>query len=142
MGKNCRDCNKNDLGCVYTNATCTRYNTVLPQWSEIEGCSNIEETTSELYAEVTILREPLEMLCEGIEYVKEQNGTVKQHNAILGIEAAVCSLLEKENNESNDILNIDITTIGLDFNCLVTPCGDEIKTLKDLLQSLINKVCP
>ena len=141
MSKNCRGCNKEDLGCVYTNASCARYNTILPDWSEIEGCPNIEETTSELYAEVIMLREPLDMLCEDIEYIQEQNGAVKQHNAILGIESAVCSLLNIEKNRSNNILSIDITNIGLDFKCLETECGDEIKTLKDLLQSLINKAC-
>lgn len=139
---NCRGCGKDDSGCVYVNATCVRYNTELPEWSVIESCSNIEETTKELYDEVTVLREPLTMSCDKIDYNRELDGRVKMPNAIKGIEESLCSLLSQKEETIVNIFNLDITQIGLDFKCLQTPCGDEITTLKDLLQSLINKACP
>jgi hypothetical protein len=140
---NCRECkDKNDAGCVYQNASCIRYNTVVPDWSKITACANIEETTAEIYKELTSLRTKFAPACSKITYVRETDSTVTQLNAIKGIETALCTLLNKEESSTTNILNINIKNTGLDFKCLTTQCGNEIVTLKDLLQILINKSCP
>lgn len=57
-------------------------------------------------------------------------------------EQEICTLKNKvEILENKTLEEIDISQLGLNFQCLVDPCGDPITNLKTLLQLLINKSC-
>ncbi len=43
--------------------------------------------------------------------------------------------------EQKDYGELDITSLNLDFKCLVDPCGEPITKLKTLLQIIINETC-
>lgn len=66
--------------------------------------------------------------------------TLKTVNSVN--EQEICNLKDKVTElENKDFSSLDITGFGLDFNCLVDPCGDPITTLGQLLQILINQTC-
>lgn len=57
-------------------------------------------------------------------------------------EQEICELKDKvQALEDMDFGNLDITGFGLDYQCLVDPCGDPITNFKTLLQVLINQSC-
>lgn len=54
----------------------------------------------------------------------------------------ICTLKDRVTAlENKDYSSLDITGFGLDFGCLVDPCGDPITELGTLLQLIINKAC-
>ena len=130
-----------------TYATCVFYSTEVPSWSELinEGCVVTEETTKELYQEVTKLRDKtdfssLSTTCPDIT-IETENGVVTP----LSYASTTLKLWEElkcPTTEEVITQDIDITGYGLDFKCLVDPCGDPITKLSQLLQIMIDQHCP
>lgn len=42
-------------------AACVKYEGVLPQWSSLDQCANLKETTSELYSEVESIKQNIDL---------------------------------------------------------------------------------
>ena len=141
----CKSKIKNTCG-DKTYATCVFYKTQLPSWSELlsESCVVTEETTTELYKEVTKLRNKtnfstLTTTCSEIT-IEEDAGEVTPlsfaRTVITVLEGIKCPV-------TTDLItnDIDISGYGLDFKCLVDPCDDPIVRLSQLLQIMIDKAC-
>src|SRR6185437_15035609 len=57
-------------------------------------------------------------------------------------EEEICNIKEEiATLSASEFCDRSITECGLDLNCLTTPCGDEITTIGELQQVLINGVC-
>ena len=100
--------------------------------------NTIEETTEELYKnQEYILRsiDTSKLTEDCIDYpTVEINGEDKILivDILQKIQDEICEMKE-ESTEDN--------SLELDFKCLVSPCGETITSLKDLLQVLINEIC-
>jgi hypothetical protein len=108
-----------------------------------EDCVVIEETTEDTYNLITWIKESIDLEdfdpdCLDIEKKEDSYNTDKTRYLVKDVLTAlterVCDL-ETEVDEAND------DTLELDFKCLVAPCGEQIGSLKDLLQTLINEIC-
>lgn len=123
-------------------ATCIEYETELPEYSEIDGCPSIEETTEELYREVTSLKYATDLSALGencLTYVKE-DGIILVKNVLLEYETKICDLEDRISSfEGKGVCEMNLTDCGLDYGELVTDCGEQPKNLGELLQILINK---
>lgn len=137
----CGDKTKNNCGKkVY--AECTYYEGTLPEWSELEDCKTVEETTEELYSKLTELIDMLdfsdtESSCEDLT-IKEEGGkvTLKSYLETLleiaeGIKCGEITIKE----------DVDISKWGLDLKCLIEPCDTPIAKLSTLIQVMITKMC-
>lgn len=136
---------KNTCG-VVSFATCTYYEDSVPVFSSLinEDCYTVEEVIVDTYQILTSIKSELDLvdlLNNGIEYVLV-DGKVLTNNALSKHAEEIIALKKSV----SDILtgydgNMDITSWGLDTSCLVDACGDDITTLKQVLDSLITKVC-
>lgn len=120
-------------------ASCVFYKGYLPKYSELDkGCATVEETTEELYRHQEQILESIDTSGLGKDCLDYPTVEVDDKEVILVkdvlevLEEKVCQLLD---------IPEDDDTLQLDFKCLTTPCGDEINSLKDLLQTLINEIC-
>ena len=122
---------------------CVNYETELPQWSEIIDCPNIELTTEELYSKVSEILEDSNLVELGGEGSCITYSTKKIKDVLLAQEQKICELQDRiEILETTAIGDMLIEGMGLDLQCLQpNPCSDEILTIKDLLQSIITKIC-
>lgn len=123
-------------------AICTSYKGDIPEYSKLhdEDCITIEETTNDTYELISDIRDRLDLTgynrkCISVDksqfkYDKEED--YKLTDILNELTEKVCEL-----GGGDD----DGDSLDLDFKCLVSPCGNEISTLKDLLQTLINEVC-
>ena len=143
--KNCS--NKIKSTCGTTNyATCISYESVLPEFSELTDCVDLDQTTTELYSLVGEIKEEIDLSELGnkcLEYVETDEGKIVVKNVLLKFEEKICELEEKITDlETTDICNKSITSCNLDLSCLdLLPCDTPINTLGDLLQAMINKIC-
>lgn len=131
-------------GCDVQRATCTLYETALPEFSSITDCPDIDATTTELYSLVGDIREEndLSNLGENCITYTLVSGKLPVKNALLKLEEEVCALKEEiETLKTTDVLDRPITGLGLDTSCLTDSCGESISTYKELFQALIDKVC-
>lgn len=121
-----------------TEASCVFYKGYIPEYSELDSCVTIEETTEELYRnQENILKsiDTSELGDDCLDYAKtevEGKSVILVKDVLRVLEEKVCDLMDTK--EVDDSLQ-------LDFKCLVSPCGSEIESLKDLLQVLINEIC-
>lgn len=140
MGKNCNKVKQTCNGENY--AICVKYEgTVNAQSSLInDSCITIEETTQDIYNQLdTISTEDLGELC--LTYTME-GGKLLVKNVLKKYEEKICELENKLNTIYNtSFWNIPIQGSGIDLKCLTTPCNTTIITVKDLVESLIGKVC-
>ena len=135
-------CRNNKIKCncgTRQNARCVYYDGYLPKYSKLdEDCVNIEETTEELYENQEKILDSIDLVKLGKECIDysefQENDSLKVKEAFLTFEKEICELKGKINSNSNDSLE-------LDFKCLTNPCNNEINSLRDLLQVLINEVC-
>lgn len=144
-----KDCNKKKWGCggIEHNSRCTVYEGVLPEWSEYkedEKCPSLHDTTAELYSEIDKLKTELdfsdiESCCIEIE-TDPETGTPTPKTVTSSIIKYTEEVLCKDECES--MCDINISGYGLDFKCLQDPCGAPINKLSQLLQIIIDKVCP
>ena len=135
-------CRNNKIKCncgTRQNARCVYYDGYLPKHSKLdEDCVNIDETTEELYENQEKILDSIDLVKLGKECIDysefQENDSLKVKEAFLTFEKEICELKDKINSNSNDSLE-------LDFKCLTNPCNNEINSLRDLLQVLINEVC-
>jgi len=138
-----KNCNKIKYSCsgdaVF--ATCTSYESDLPEFSEISGCPNIEETTTELYELVGELRDQTDLSELGekcISYTKVE-GKIFVKNVLLKMEEEICTLRERADElENTDICDKDITSCNFDFGTLVDSCGEKPQTLGATIQLILD----
>lgn len=104
-------CNKDKIrtNCLETQfATCVRYETPLPEWSEIDKCSpNLEETTTELYEKITELEESLDNSTIDVDCLdlkgKPQNEVIKElAENICEIKETILNLEVKDGKDGRD----------------------------------------
>ena len=135
-------CRNNKIKCncgTRQNARCVYYDAYLPKYSKLdEDCVNIDETTTELYENQEKILDSIDLVELGkkcIDYSEfQEDDSLKVKEAFLTFESEICELKSKISSNSDDSLE-------LDFKCLTNPCNNEINSLKDLLQVLINEVC-
>lgn len=120
-------------------ATCVHYKSELPAYSKLEkGCVVIEETTKELYENQENILQSIDtskITKDCIDYpTTEVDGEEKilVISILQSLQDQICDM--KEESSEDEALN-------LDFKCLTSPCGNQIDSLKDLLQVLINEIC-
>lgn len=136
----CGDSGKFNCG-TRTEAKCTYYKGYLPKYSKLDkNCVVIEETTAELYKNQEAILKSIDtskLTKSCIDYdVDDSNdseeGKILIVEVLQKLQDEICEM--KEGSEEDNSLN-------LDFKCLETQCGNEITSLKDLLQVLIDEVC-
>lgn len=128
-----------------TPAVCVRYNSDIPPYSKLnrEDCHNLEEAIEDLYELITALRHKTDMTgydpdCIEIDkkntvYDRERS-TYMIKDVLEGVTNKLCEIEEKLSVESDGGME-------LDFKCLKTECGNNITSLRDLMQVLINEIC-
>lgn len=138
---NCRDTNlKYNCGDKRQNARCVLYEGYIPNYSKLldEDCITLEETTEELYKNQEEILKSIDTSKLGkkcLDYSEfQEDDSLKVNEALLTIEEEICDLKNKLNSGSDESLE-------LDFKCLTGVCNNEIDSLKDLLQILINEIC-
>jgi hypothetical protein len=117
------------------NSRCVDYDGELKRSSLKEGCTNINDTTEELYS----LVDWLYLNTTEIDIVDNcflPNGKYNANELFDKYGKEICKL-------NSITANVDYNTIvkNLDKKCLTTPCGEEITTITELFQSIINKIC-
>lgn len=126
-------------------ATCVYYEKAVPDFSELEDCITLEETTEELYKIIKDLKEQVDLsaLGEGcLTYVEDEQNRIVVKNVLLKYEEEICTLKDKvEELETKSISEMLIADWGLALDCLTLPCDNSIATVKDLFQAIINKTC-
>ena len=138
-------CNNRKYSCgEKISSICTMYEGELPNWSELneEICATIEETTEELYNEVSDIKESLDTSNLGgacLQY--PNNEKIKQKDANLVFEKNICDLFEIVKDNTNSILTCDLNYEGLVEECEERPKNfcqfaqfilDELKKLKNV----------
>ena len=137
-------CRNNKIKCncgTRQNARCVYYDAYLPKYSKLdEDCVNINETTEELYENQEKILDSIDLVKLGkkcIDYSEfQEDDSLKVNEAFLTFEKEICELKNKKNDDS---YSIDLDKI--DFKCLSDPCNNEITSLENLIQVLINEVC-
>ena len=138
-------CNNRKYSCgEKISSICTMYEGELPNWSELnnELCVTIEETTEELYKQVSEIKENLDTSNLGeacLQYPNNEN--IKQKDVNLVFEKTLCDLLGIVKDSSNSILACDLNYEGLVEECDDIPKNfcqfaqfilDELKKLKNV----------
>lgn len=127
-------------------ATCVYYEITVPAFSSLidEECYTVEEALADLYQLMGGIKEEIDLSAltdNGLEYTLEdgkilvKNALSDHAEAIVKLQESVSGILKGYDG------NVDITTWGLDTECLVESCGEPITDLKKLLQVLITKAC-
>ena len=141
MKKNCNKI-KHTCGSIVF-AGCTSYQTDLPEFSELE-CPSIEETTEELYNLVGEIKEETDLSELGekcLEYLLDENDKIVVKNVLLKFEEKICELEEKINELENRPLCEMPLGDCVDTKCLVDACSENISTVGQLLQALVDLNC-
>lgn len=112
-------CGKQDLTCGKKQpATCVKYEGELPEYSELDTCATIQETTEELYQLVTGIREDLDLT-----------------------EIDFGCLTEPQEVNQKTVIQLLIDKICSQDTLLSTQAG-QIETLQQQVQDLIDNQCP
>ena len=140
---NCGNTIKSTCTGSITHATCVKYETELPEFSEISGCPVIEETTEELYKFVGELKSQTDLSELGEEcltYVLD-SGKIVVKNVLLKLEEEVCTLKQKVTDLQNTaICTTSIVGCNFNFGALVDSCNNPPQDLGTLIQIMINKL--
>lgn len=141
---NCGDMRKFTCG-TKTQSICVHYKGFVPEYSKLnkEDCVTIEETTEDNYKLISWIKESIDLKdfdpsCLNIDEKEDSYNEDKTRYLVKDVLTALTQRmceLEDEVEDAND------DTLELDFKCLTAPCGDPIRSLKDLLQTLINEIC-
>ena len=138
-------CNNRKYSCgEKISSICTMYDGELPVWSELnnELCATIEETTEEIYNQVSNIKENLDTNNLGgacLQYPNNEN--IKQKDANLVFEKNICDLLEIVKDNTNSVLACELNYEGLVEECDDIPKNfcqfaqfilDELKKLKNV----------
>ena len=132
-------CNNRKYSCgEKISSICTIYDGELPVWSELnnELCATIEETTDEVYNQVSEIKESLDTSNLGgacLQYPNNEN--IKQKDANLVFEKNICDLLEIVKDNTNSIL-----TCELNYEGLIEECGDIPKNFCQFAQFILDEL--
>ena len=132
-------CNNRKYSCgEKISSICTIYDGELPVWSELnnELCATIEETTEELYNEVSEIKENLDTSNLGgacLQY--PNNEDIKQKDANLVFEKNICDLLEIVKDNTNSVLACE-----LNYEGLIEECGDIPKNFCQFAQFILDEL--
>ena len=135
----CGDTNKNNCW-EKTASACVIYQKYLPEYSNLDqDCATIEETTEELYKNQESIKDSIDLTNLGtdcINFNEFKEGTdLKVNEAFAAIEDKICEIVDQISEDSEE------SELNLDFKCLTSPCNEQINSLKDLLQVLIDEIC-
>lgn len=138
MKKNCNSKISHTCG-TKNYSTCIEYEGLLPEFSELIDCVNLEETTEELYNLAS--ESQLSGLGEScLTYIETLEGKIIVKNVLLKFEEEICALKTKiEELETVTICNISIEGCDFSFGTLLDACGEQPTTLKGVLQLLLNQ---
>ena len=131
---------KFNCGGTKQNASCVFYEIDLPEFSELEDCVTIEETTEELYNTTKNILDSMNMEQLDESCITYPKTTVdgKQVVTLISVlnehQKRLCA--EDTNNSTT---TVDLTQI--DLKCLATECDSEVKSLNQVIQLLIDKYC-
>lgn len=132
-------CNNRKYSCGdKISSICTIYDGELSQWSELnnELCVTIEETTEELYKQVSEIKENLDTKNLGgacLQY--PNNEEIKQKDANLVFEKTLCDLLEIVKDSSNSVLACE-----LNYEGIVEECDDIPKNFCQFAQFILDEL--
>jgi hypothetical protein len=140
MGKGCNNKIKHTCG-DSLKAECVDYEGTTNSQSELvdEGCLSIEETTQDIYNQLEEI--DVTDIDDCLEYT-ETDGKILIKDVVKKHGGEIC-LLKEQLETLNDaaICDTNIEACNLDFKCLVDSCGDDITTLGQLLQAMIDRIC-
>lgn len=123
-------------------AECVYYEGDKPEWSELDDCSVIEETTEEIYNKLTEILNLIDVSdfesdCEDL--------TILQSGGQVTLKTLLQTLLNvAEGIKCGEITikeDVDISKWNLDLECLSEPCDTPITKLSVLIQTMITKMC-
>ena len=132
-------CNNRKYSCgEKISSICTIYDGELPVWSELnnELCATIEETTEEIYNQVSNIKENLDTNNLGgacLQYPNNEN--IKQKDANLVFEKNICDLLEIVKDNTNSVLACE-----LNYEGLVEECDDIPKNFCQFAQFILDEL--
>lgn len=140
--KNCG--NKVRMTCITKNySTCISYETDLPEFSQLEGCVDLDQTTTELYSLVGKIKEEIdlsELSSKCLDYLTDENDKIVVKNVLLKFEEKICELEERINTlETTAVCDLDISDCNFQWGDLTDSCGQQPQTLGEALQLLINQ---
>lgn len=144
-GRNCKDKITSTCG-KKVNAKCVDYEGTFHDESELTTCDypSVEDVIEDINVTLNEITAALDTSGLGdscITYT-EVDGKITIKEALLRLEEKVCALSSAiDTSGCPPVFSQDITCVGLDYGCLVDPCGNPITNLKDLLQALINISC-
>ena len=134
--------NKIKHTCSTTNySTCVHYEGSVNTDSELvnETCLDLEQTTQDIYNQLENLDlSALGELC--LSYVQEDNKNIVK-NVLLKFEEEICNLKEELETVKNRPLCEMPLGDCVDTKCLVDACNENISTVGQLLQALVDLNC-
>ena len=138
--KNCNQKIKHTCGSIVF-ADCTSYEGTVNADSEFNenNCLSIEQTTQDIYNQLDNLDlSALGELC--LNYVQENNKNIVK-NVLLKFEEEICNLKEELELVKNRPLCEMPLGDCVDTKCLVDTCSENISTVGQLLQALVDINC-
>lgn len=132
------------------NALCVKYQGDIPEFSSIDenNCPVVvEEVLDDMYELLAETKVDFTKLgC--LEYETDLT-EINLEEVLLKFETEICTLKEAleetdtdtDTEPTEDPLDFSITDLGLDLECLVDPCGEQITNFKPLIQTIITKLC-
>lgn len=132
------------------NAKCIDYEGTLHNNTELEdcGCFNLEDVVEDINAEIDDINEAIDVSgisSDCLTFETNDEGVVVINEVVTKVveklDEFCTTLQEQAEGECPAIFEADITCLNLDFACLTDPCGQQITTLKGLLQALIYNTC-
>ena len=144
-----KQCNKIKNSCTgsKTYAACAQFEGEVNEDSALvdETCLSLEETTQDLYDQIGEIKNNQDLSDLGnacLEYVEDEDGKIIVKNVLIKLEEEICALKEEtETLKNTAFCDLKITDCGLDLECLTGACDNDIITVKDLLNSIITKIC-
>lgn len=139
----CGDKIKQRCSKVYAN--CVSYEGTVNTNSSLltEGCLVIEETTQDIYNQLDAISEANDLSDLGsscLTYPQVDN-KYQIKDVLKKFEDKLCELDITSSSSEAININSDITSWGLNLECLEDACGEQITTFKGLLQAIITKIC-
>lgn len=112
------------------------YNTALPEWSSLTTCVSVEDTLNEIY---TALDEKVaELDFSNIGSCLEIDKPKQTISSILETLVTEICTLKEESIKLQDTFDIS----KLNLSCFEEQCEAKINTLPELLQQIVDAVCP
>ena len=125
-------------------AVCVYYDTELPDFSPLkkETCVTVEEVIEDLYKLIKELRDNNDLSSLGTSCVKYgvDKSKLTPKLVLAELEKEICLLKNgTSSGAAGGGFSFDLKKI--DKKCLESPCNEGIRSLEELLQAIINKIC-